>query len=350
MSLPRRGMPRRFALVIALALGGAALPVAPAAAATHLGDRTLRSGMRGHDVRVLQRFLTRAGVRTTVDGIFGSGTAARVRRFQRAQHLPATGMVTQTDVRALRRAARRAGPTSDGEGEGGGAAPFKAASGTFGARTLREGMHGHDVRVLQNFLTKAGFEATVDGAFGPATTRAVRRFERAQSLTVDGVVDSGDAQALRRAADEGSAMQPRTATPTGEAQLTSDGMAVAPSDAPPVVKAIIDAGNRIATKPYKYGGGHGRWEDSGYDCSGSMSYALHGAGLLSQALDSSGFARWGDPGVGQWVTIYANGGHSFMEVAGLRFDTSGREGSHSSRWHTDRRSASGYTVRHPRGL
>jgi peptidoglycan hydrolase-like protein with peptidoglycan-binding domain len=340
MSLPRT-------LVVAIALGGAALPAAPAAAAGHLGDRTLRSGMRGHDVRVLQKFLTRAGIRTAVDGVFGAGTAARVRRFQRAEDLPATGVVTPRDARALRRAVRSAGATS----EGGGAAPIRApASGTFGARTLREGMHGHDVRVLQDFLTKAGFDASVDGAFGPATTRAVRRFERAQSLHVDGVVDAGDAQALRRAADEGAAIRPRSATPTGEAQLTSDGQAVAPPDAPPQVQAIIDAGNRIATKPYKYGGGHGRWEDSGYDCSGSMSYALHGAGLLGKALDSSGFARWGDPGAGQWVTIYANGGHSYMVVAGLRFDTSGREGSHASRWHSDRRSSRGYTVRHPPGL
>jgi len=338
MSLPRT-------LVVAIALGGAAaVPAAPAAAAGHLGDRTLRSGMRGHDVRVLQKFLTRAGFRTHVDGVFGPGTASHVRRFQRSAHLRATGVVGRVDARALRRAARSAGTTS----EGGGAAPIRA--GTFGARTLREGMHGHDVRVLQDFLTKAGFEASVDGAFGPATTRAVRRFERAQDLRVDGIVDQGDAQALRRAADQGAAFKPRTATPTGKAQLTSDGLAVAPADAPPEVQAIIEAGNRIATKPYKYGGGHGRWEDSGYDCSGSMSYALHGAGLLKQALDSSGFARWGDPGVGEWVTIYANGGHSYMVVAGLRFDTSGREGSHDSRWHTDRRSAAGYTVRHPPGL
>jgi peptidoglycan hydrolase-like protein with peptidoglycan-binding domain len=340
-------LPRTLAVTLALALGGTALPAAPAAAAGHLGDRTLRSGMRGHDVRVLQKFLTRAGFRTAVDGVFGPGTATRVRRFQRSEDLPATGVVTRADARALRRAARRAGTTS----EGGGAEPVDApASGTFGARTLREGMHGHDVRVLQDFLSKAGFDATVDGAFGPATTRAVRRFERSQNLRVDGIVDQGDAQALRRAADQGAAFTPRTATPTGKAQLTSDGLAVAPPDAPPEVQAIIDAGNRIATKPYKYGGGHGRWEDTGYDCSGSMSYALHGAGLLTQALDSSGFARWGDPGAGKWVTIYANGGHSYMMVAGLRFDTSGREGSHASRWHSDRRSARGYTVRHPSGL
>src|SRR5919201_1663478 len=110
------------------------------------------------------------------------------------------------DARALRRAVRSAGTTS----EGGGTAPIRApASGTFGARTLREGMHGHDVRVLQDFLGKAGFDATVDGAFGPATTRAARRFERSQNLPVDGVVDAGDAQALRRIADRGAGATPR---------------------------------------------------------------------------------------------------------------------------------------------
>ena len=108
-------------------------------------------------------------------------------------------------------------------------------------------------------------------------------------------------------------------------------------------------GNEIATKPYRYGGGHGRWRDSGYDCSGSVSFALHGAGLLDTPLDSTGFMSWGVPGKGQWVTNYANSGHSYMIVAGLRFDTSGRA-EDGSRWHTDMRSARGYTVRHPAGL
>ncbi len=108
------------------------------------------------------------------------------------------------------------------------------------------------------------------------------------------------------------------------------------------------AANRIADKPYKYGGGHGRWEDSGYDCSGSVSYALHGAGLLSSALDSSGFMRWGAAGRGRWVTIYANAGHAYMVVAGWRFDTSALRGG--TRWTRQMRPSGGLVARHPPGL
>jgi hypothetical protein len=137
--------------------------------------------------------------------------------------------------------------------------------------------------------------------------------------------------------------------PGQRAIVGPDGLAIAPVAAPPVVQAIIAAGNRIALKPYIYGGGHGQWEDDGYDCSGSVSYALHGAGLLDQSMASGDFMKWGDAGPGQWVTLYANGGHIFMVVAGLRFDTSGRS-TKGSRWQADMRPATGYAVRHPTGL
>jgi hypothetical protein len=115
------------------------------------------------------------------------------------------------------------------------------------------------------------------------------------------------------------------------------------------VQQIIAAANEIEGKPYKYGGGHGKWDDSGYDCSGSVSYALHGAGLLEDALPSGAFTSWGEPGEGQWVTIYANAGHMYMVVAGLRFDTSARR-SVGGRWTTESRPSRGYSVRHPEGL
>ncbi|MDP9386088.1 MAG: hypothetical protein M3P50_12850, partial [Actinomycetota bacterium] len=140
--------------------------------------------------------------------------------------------------------------------------------------------------------------------------------------------------------------------PAGEkAVIAPDGRAVAPASAPEAVKRIIAAGNEIHAKPYRYGGGHRPPpnRDSGYDCSGSMSYAFQGARMLTDPLDSSGFARWGLAGPGEWVTIYANAGHSYMIVAGLRFDTSGRKDA-NSRWQRAERSTSGYTVRHPKGL
>jgi hypothetical protein len=232
-------------------------------------------------------------------------------------------------------------------------APAGAANLVFGSRSLSEGTRGRDVRVLQDFLTRAGVRTAVDGRFGPGTARRVRSWERLTGRRVDGRVSRQDARALRTAVDSsagGTEAKPLPApVPTEKATLSTDGLATAPASAPPEVAAIIEAGNEIANKPYKYGGGHGRWKDSGYDCSGSMSYALHGAGLLDEALDSSGFMRWGDAGKGQWVTIYAKGGHSYMTVAGLRFDTSGRSDD-GSRWHTDERSSSGYTVLHPAGL
>ena len=221
---------------------------------------------------------------------------------------------------------------------------------SLGSRVpLKKGMRGHDVRVLQDFLQKVGqTEVTVDGRFGSDTRRAVKVFEQQVTRTVDGVVDTGDVAALRAAVATGVQAQPAV-TPTEKATIGPDGLAVAPASAPEQVKLILAAGNQIATKPYKYGGGHGKWDDSGYDCSGSVSYALHGAGLLDQPLASGGFMDWAEAGKGQWVTIYSKPSHMYMVVAGIRFDTSGRT-RNNTRWQTERRSTAGYAVRHPPGL
>jgi cell wall-associated NlpC family hydrolase len=138
--------------------------------------------------------------------------------------------------------------------------------------------------------------------------------------------------------------------PTGpRARVLRDGTAQAPEDAPDVVKRVILAANQIAKFPYKWGGGHGAWRDNGYDCSGSVSFALAGAGLLDRPLTSGLLAAYGAPGPGRWITIYANSGHVFMIVAGLRFDTSG-QGRAGTRWQDAVRPAGGFAVRHIPGL
>ncbi len=139
-------------------------------------------------------------------------------------------------------------------------------------------------------------------------------------------------------------------SPAGRATLNSDGTATPPKNAPETVRRIIGAANAIAKFPYVYGGGHGSFVDTAYDCSGSVSYALAGAGLLQRTMVSGEFAKAGEEGPGKWVTIYANGGHMFMVVAGLRFDTSGRDGPLGSRWQTADRRTSGFAVRHIQGL
>src|SRR4051795_9677335 len=144
--------------------------------------------------------------------------------------------------------------------------------------------------------------------------------------------------------------------PAGKAKLIN-GMAIPPADAPPEVVNAIAAANKIVGKPYKWGGGHGKFEDSGYDCSGSVSYALAGAGLLTSPLDSSSFMRWGKSGKGKWFTIYTNPGHAFVLIAGLRLDTGMRDntvrGVHPGigpRWAKARRSTAGFKARHPNGF
>ena len=309
-------------------------------------------------MRHLQEALGKAGFTVKADGHFGPATVRAVKRFQRAARLTPSGVVGRKTVEALRRALRGGSANASG-----GYDPARAEEQrrSLGDRIpLRRGMSGHDVRVLQDFLNRAGLDVTIDGQFGTTTWRAVRAFERGHGLPVDGVVDAADIDALRSAGgqrldlDVPAASAPAPAAPPplapgDQATIGPDGLAAAPASAPEPVKQIIAAGNAIAKMPYRYGGGHARWDDSGYDCSGSVSYALHGAGLLQSAMPSSGFMTWGEAGPGQWVTIYAHPGHMFMVVAGLRFDTSGRS-RRGTRWQADMRPLDGYVARHLPGL
>ena len=280
------------------------------------------------------------------------------------------------------------------------AAEAEAASEHLGQRVLREGMLGHDVRVLQQYLGFSGFPTTIDGDFGPITERHVLQFERHYGMPTTGVVngrfvakiraivaDREGTAAVGDSTSGGVSYAPSVPTtpvlppigttgttglstggggtnPTGTTGTTAptplppgsqatliDGLAVAPQDAPTVVQDVIAAANQIATKPYIYGGGHGSFISDGYDCSGSTSYALHGGGLISVTEDSTEFETYGSPGPGQWITLWANGGHVYMEIAGLWFDTAAQSSSNGNdRWSTTRvDQPSGYVERHPTG-
>jgi cell wall-associated NlpC family hydrolase len=237
------------------------------------------------------------------------------------------------------------------------ALPPAASAAQYGSRTLTLGSRGGDVKLLQRYVSEAGHRAARDGEFGPRTWRALRATERELELHADGVATRREQRAIRRAVNDlgsGGAAYVAPPPPTkvvagAKGTVTPDGYAVPPASAPDVVKRVIAAGNAIATTPYKWGGGHASWDDTGYDCSGSVSFALHGGGLLDNTLVSGDFAHWGASGRGTWITIYANTSHVYMVVAGLRFDTSARSRT-GSRWTTEMRPSDGFAVTHPNGL
>jgi peptidoglycan hydrolase-like protein with peptidoglycan-binding domain len=300
----------RTPALLALALACAAMAFAGAAEA---GD--LKRGSKGPRVAQVQRML---GLQP--DRIFGPATRRAVKRFQRRHGLAADGIVGPATWRALKRAS--------------------AARRPRGGRPTRVRSRGAQVRLLQRAL---GISA--DGVFGPATARAVRRFQRRRGLTPDGIVGPatwaalghpGIATVLKRRGGSASAPAPPPPPPRDGA-------------VPERVQRVIAAADRIAHLPYKYGGGHAILDDTGYDCSGSVSYALRGGGLMTSALTSGDFMRWGAPGPGRWITIYAAPDHVYMVVNGRRFDTTGRSES-GTRWQAEQRSSAGYVARHPPGL
>ena len=327
------------------------------AAISAVGKKALRKGDSGVRVRALPELLAQVGFKSPVTGDYDKATVKTVRKFQRASVITVNGVANAATIKRLKKAARSQSSGSAHSSAGG----ADASAGSLrpehlGDRIpLRPGMSGQDVRVLQSYLRRAGFRTTVTGEFDRRTATHVKRFERAnESRRVNGVLDANELAILRadvEGADDSDVADEDAArtTPGSKAKIGSNGLAIAPESAPDAVKQIIAAGNKIAKKPYVYGGGHGKWEDRGYDCSGSISYALRGAKLLKSPLSSGPFMSWGASGKGDWVTIYAHGGHAYMVVAGLRFDTSGRSGT-GSRWQKDNRSSAGFAVRHPKSL
>jgi hypothetical protein len=150
----------------------------------------------------------------------------------------------------------------------------------------------------------------------------------------------------------GSQVSPPVSGPTSPGSRVArlvNGVAYAPAGAPRAVVRAIKAGNKLQDKPYLYGGGHKSFVDTAYDCSGTVSFALHGAKLLSSPVPSGTLMSWGVAGAGRWITVYANAGHTYMVIAGLRLDTSGT-GGRGPRWQTLQRDPAGFVVRHPAGL
>ena len=204
--------------------------------------------------------------------------------------------------------------------------------------------------------------AAADATIEPVPTR------RSRAKAVEPV--AGESAEYAALPTEEAAAEPAAPTPTGasaplgkrkrgggptsdtaisQAEVRKEGVALPPIEAPQAVRDIIEAGNQIARTPYLWGGGHGKWLDKGYDCSGSVSYALAAAGLLGGPLDSGRLMGWGKPGKGRWGTIYTNPGHVFLVVAGVRFDTSGNRVT-GSRWQASMRGTGGFVARHPPGL
>jgi peptidoglycan hydrolase-like protein with peptidoglycan-binding domain len=309
-----------------------------------------------HEVATIKRLQNEVGV--SADGEFGPKTEAAVRRLQAREGLKVDGVVgpktwaaigvhgadtltppasalPEPAVKHHRHPAAKAAAADEGS------APSSHAS----SDSSEGGGESSVIAKLQRHLRQ-----TPDGEFGPETEAAVMRLQARHGLKADGVVGP-ETWAVLHIDGMPTLKPPASARPhhsSGGGGGSEGGSEGSSGGGSSVVERVIAAADEIATRPYVYGGGHGSFSSSGYDCSGSVSYALHGGGLLGSPEDSTSLESYGAPGPGRYITIYANAGHAWMVIDGKRFDTSAMSGS-GSRWGSSR-SGAGFVVRHPVGL
>ncbi len=339
---------------------------APGGESTPVGSAASGAGAEGSGNAVSR---LQAALHVTPDGEFGPETEAAIRRLQARHGLHVDGVagpatwgvigVSQEETLTPPRSAIVKSSAGTGASTGASTSGSPASASSSPADQPSTSPAGGEGAGNAVSRLQAALHVTPDGEFGPETEAAVRRLQARHGLNVDGVVGPATWSAIG-VSDENTLTPPRTAIAHSEpssgdassgdnASTGSTTTAGGEGAGSSVVSRVISAGDEIATRPYVYGGGHGSFQSEGYDCSGSVSYALHGGGLLSSPEDSTELESYGEAGPGKYITIYANSEHAFMVVDGKRFDTVAQQES-GTRWSSSMTSTAGFVARHPAGM